>query len=47
VKTRAASLSDADYVDAATQLAFSQRALEASYAATAQGFKLSLLDYLR
>jgi flagellin-like hook-associated protein FlgL len=47
VKTRASNLSDADYVDAATQLAFSQRALEASYAATAQGFKLSLLDYLR
>ncbi|MFL5302444.1 MAG: flagellin, partial [Anaeromyxobacteraceae bacterium] len=47
VKTHAAHLADADYVDAATQLAFSQRALEASYAATAQSFKLTLLDYLR
>jgi flagellar hook-associated protein 3 FlgL len=47
VKTGASKLSDADYVDAATQLAFSQRALEASYTATAQSFKLSLLDYLK
>lgn len=47
VKSRASHLSDADIVSAATELAFSQTALQASMAATAQGFKLSLVDYLR
>jgi flagellar hook-associated protein 3 FlgL len=46
-KARASRLSDADFVDAATQLALSQRSLEASLAATAQGFKLTLVDSLR
>ena len=40
-------LTEVDEIDAATQLALAQRSLEASLAATAQGFKLSLLDYLR
>jgi flagellar hook-associated protein 3 FlgL len=47
VKERAAHLSDEDIATAATQLAFAQTALQASMAATAQGFKLSLVDYLR
>jgi flagellar hook-associated protein 3 FlgL len=47
VATRASKLSDADVVESATDLAYAQTALQASMAATAQGFKLSLVDYLR
>jgi len=44
---RNSKLGDADPIEAASQLALTQRALEASLTATAQGFKLTLLDYLR
>jgi len=44
---RAANLTDADAIDANSQLALAQRALEASLTATASGFKLTLLDYLK
>lgn len=44
---RRAALTDADFVEAATQLAFAERALEASFAATAKSFAPSLLDVLR
>lgn len=45
--TRAAHLTEADVIDANSQLALAQRSLEASLAATSAGFKLSLLDYLK
>jgi flagellar hook-associated protein 3 FlgL len=41
------NLQDADVVDSATKLALAQRALEASLSASAQSFKLTLLDYLK
>jgi flagellar hook-associated protein 3 FlgL len=44
---RASHLTDADVIDANSQLALAQRALEASLTATASGFKLTLLDYLK
>ncbi|BDG08013.1 flagellin N-terminal helical domain-containing protein [Anaeromyxobacter paludicola] len=44
---RTSQLGDADPIKAASQLASTQHALEASLTATAQGFKLTLLDYLR
>ena len=47
VQTRASKLSDADVIDSATQLAAAQTALQASMAATAQGFQLSLINYLK
>jgi flagellar hook-associated protein 3 FlgL len=46
-KARASHLTDADVIDASTQLAAAQRGLEASLTATSQGFKLTLLDYLK
>jgi flagellar hook-associated protein 3 FlgL len=46
-KTQVAHLTEADAIDANTELALAQRALEASLAATTQGFKLTLLDYLK
>lgn len=45
--TRAAHLTDADAIEANTELALAQRALEASLTATASGFKLTLLNYLK
>jgi len=45
--TRSSRLTDADPIDANTQLALAQRALEASLTATAQSFKLTLLDFLK
>lgn len=39
-------LSDADVIDSSIQLQATQTALQASLAAIAQGFKVSLLDYL-
>lgn len=45
--SRAAHLTDADAIEANTQLALAQRALEASLTATATGFKLTLLNYLK
>jgi flagellar hook-associated protein 3 FlgL len=39
-------LSDADIIDASVQLQATQTALQASLSAIAQGFKVSLLDYL-
>lgn len=44
---RRAELTDADFIEAATNLAFAERALEASFAATAKSFGPSLLDVLR
>jgi flagellar hook-associated protein 3 FlgL len=44
---RSAHLTDVDVIDANSQLALAQRALEASLTATASGFKLTLLDYLK
>jgi len=46
-KTRASQLGDADMVQSATALAQAQQALQASLAATSQGFQLSLLNYLK
>jgi flagellar hook-associated protein 3 FlgL len=46
-KKMASDLSDADVFQAATNLAAAQQALQMSLSATAQGFRLSLLDYLR
>lgn len=43
----AAHLTDADVIEANSQLALAQRALEASLTATASSFRLSLLDYLK
>jgi flagellar hook-associated protein 3 FlgL len=45
--SRAAHLTDADIIDANSQLALAQRALEASLTATTAGFKLTLLNYLK
>lgn len=45
--TRAAHLTDADAIEANTELALAQRALEASLTATSSGFKLTLLNYLK
>jgi len=44
---RAASIADADPIEAASELALAQRALEASLTAAAQGFRLTLLDTLK
>jgi flagellar hook-associated protein 3 FlgL len=44
--TALSHLQDADPVQAASQLALAQHALDASLTATAQGFKLSLLDHM-
>jgi flagellar hook-associated protein 3 FlgL len=46
-RARAARLGEADIVESATELSLAQRALEASLTATAQGFRLTLLDYLK
>lgn len=43
---RKAALTDADFVDAATELALAERALDATLSVTAKSFKLSLLDRL-
>jgi flagellar hook-associated protein 3 FlgL len=43
----AAKLGEVDLVDASVRLAMAQHALEASLSATAQSFRLTLLDYLR
>jgi flagellar hook-associated protein 3 FlgL len=43
----AGKLGDADIAQAAIQLQATQTALQASYAATAQSFQLSILDYLK
>jgi flagellar hook-associated protein 3 FlgL len=45
--TMAAHLTDADAIQAATELALAQRGLEASLTATSKSFRLSLLDYLK
>jgi flagellar hook-associated protein 3 FlgL len=44
--TRRAGMADADFVDAATDLSFAERALEAAMTASAKTFRLSLLDKL-
>jgi flagellar hook-associated protein 3 FlgL len=41
---RKAAMTDADFVDAATELALAERGLEATLAVSAKSFKLSLLD---
>ena len=46
-KKVASDLSEADVFEAATNLAAAQQALETSLAATAQGFRLSLLNFLK
>jgi flagellar hook-associated protein 3 FlgL len=46
-RARASKLGDVDIVESATELSLAQRALEASLSATAQGFRLTLLDYLK
>jgi flagellar hook-associated protein 3 FlgL len=45
-KTRSSKLGEVDIAQSAIQLASAQQALQASLAVAAQGFKLSLLDYL-
>jgi flagellar hook-associated protein 3 FlgL len=45
--TSAGKLADVDLAQAAVALQASQTALQASYAATAQSFRLSILDYLK
>jgi flagellar hook-associated protein 3 FlgL len=45
-RTRASHLLEADVIEATTALAQAQQALQASLSATAQGFKLTLLNYL-
>jgi len=45
--TRNSHLTDADPIEANTQLALAQRALEASLTATASSFKFTLLNYLK
>lgn len=45
--TLAAGLTDADAIEAATELALAKQALEASLTATASSFKLTLLGYLK
>jgi flagellar hook-associated protein 3 FlgL len=46
-KARIARIADVDLPEAAIRLAQAQSALEASMSSAAQGFKLTLLDYLR
>lgn len=46
-QTRSAQLGEVDLAQSAIDLAASQRALEASYAAAAQGFRLTILDFLK
>ncbi len=46
-KARATKQGDVDLIESSIQLQATQTALQASLAATAQSFKLSLLDYLR
>jgi flagellar hook-associated protein 3 FlgL len=46
-RARASRLGDVDIVESATELALAQRGLEASLSATAQGFRLTLLDFLK
>jgi flagellar hook-associated protein 3 FlgL len=46
-RARTAHLGEADIIQAATDLAMAQRALEASLTATAQGFQLTLLRFLK
>ncbi len=46
-KVRASKQGDVDLIESSIQLQATQTALQASLAATAQSFKLSLLDYLR
>jgi len=46
-KTRAAHLGEVDLIESSIQLTQTQRALEASLSASAQSFRLTLLDYLR
>lgn len=45
-KEREAALTDADFVEAATDLALAERGLDAALSVTAKSFKLSLLDRL-
>jgi flagellar hook-associated protein 3 FlgL len=47
VTAASSKISDADVIDANIQLQATQTALQASLTATAQSFKLSLMDYLR
>jgi flagellar hook-associated protein 3 FlgL len=46
-KLRSAALGDADFIQSTTSLAEAQQALEASLAASAQGLRFTLLDYLK
>jgi len=46
-KSRASSLGDADIAQSATNLAAAAQSLQASLAATSQGFQLTLLNYLK
>jgi flagellar hook-associated protein 3 FlgL len=46
-RSQASHLTDADAIEANTRLALAQRALEASLTVTSQGFKLTLLDFLK
>ncbi len=46
-KKRASDLGDADIIDASTKLTMAQQALQASLSVTAQGFRFTLLDYLK
>jgi flagellar hook-associated protein 3 FlgL len=46
-RTLSAHLTDADVIEANTELALAQRALEASLTATSQSFKLTLMNYLK
>jgi flagellar hook-associated protein 3 FlgL len=46
-KLRGAGLGDIDIIEATTSLAQAQQALEASLAASAQGLRFTLLDYLK
>jgi flagellar hook-associated protein 3 FlgL len=46
-KTRAGKLSDVDVIESSIKLQATQTALQASLAATAQGFRLSLVDFLK
>jgi flagellar hook-associated protein 3 FlgL len=46
-RARVSSVADADAIEAASRLAMAQRALEASLTATASGFRITILDYLR
>jgi len=46
-RSLSAHLTDADAIQANTELALAQRALEASLTATSKSFKLTLLDYLK